>query len=267
MSQQYKDMRKAKRLIERKDMTVLILAAINAVLAIITLIVTLAEWSITANKVMYALTVGSGVMTGARGVVVALQSNKIKQVLKAISPLAFITLYYTKRTQKDLEKNIDKEITTMKKENIMSKFADILKSNPITIGGTVGNLSASSFVGYAFYVFGELNKWNLPAWALGVIASLVAVIVATVIEIGILKQGWETRQKYLERKECEAKFKQEKELEKEALKALKAEQEKNAILEAEAQAAIEAEKQAREKALYEEELARKVAELKAKNGQ
>lgn len=155
----------------------------------------------------------------------------------------------------------------MKKENLMSKFADILKSNPITIGGTIGNASASSFIGYAFYVFGELNKWNLPAWALGVIASLVAVIVATVIEIGILKQGWESRKKYLERKEAEAKFKQEKELEKEALKALKAEQEKNAILEAEAQAKIEAEKQAREKALYEEELARKVAELKAKNGQ
>lgn len=265
MSQQYKEMRKAKRLIERKDITVLILAGINAVLAIITLIVTLAEWSITANKVMYGLTVGSGIMTGARGVVVALQSNKIKQVLKAISPLAFITLYYTKKTKKDLDKN--KEITTMKKENLMSKFADILKSNPITIGGTIGNASASSFIGYAFYVFGELNKWNLPAWALGVIASLVAVIVATVIEIGILKQGWETCKKYLERKECEAKFKQEKELEKEALKALKAEQEKNAILEAEAQAKIEAEKQAREKALYEEELARKVAELKAKNGQ
>ncbi len=265
MSQQYKEMRKAKRLIERKDITVLILAGINAVLAIITLIVTLAEWSITANKVMYGLTVGSGIMTGARGVVVALQSNKIKQVLKAISPLAFITLYYTKKTKKDLDKN--KEITTMKKENLMSKFADILKSNPITIGGTIGNASASSFIGYAFYVFGELNKWNLPAWALGVIASLVAVIVATVIEIGILKQGWETRKKYLERKECEAKFKQEKKLEKEALKALKAEQEKNALLEAAAQAAIEEEKQAREKALYEQELARKVAELKAKNGQ
>lgn len=265
MSQQYKEMRKAKRLIERKDITVLILAGINAVLAIITLVVTLAEWSITANKVMYGLTVGSGIMTGARGVVVALQSNKIKQVLKAISPLAFITLYYTKKMKKDLDKN--KEITTMKKENLMSKFADILKSNPITIGGTIGNASASSFIGYAFYVFGELNKWNLPAWALGVIASLVAVIVATVIEIGILKQGWESREKYLERKECEAKFNQEKELEKEALKAVKAEQEKNAILEAEAQAAIEADKQAREKALYEQELARKVAELKAKNGQ
>lgn len=155
----------------------------------------------------------------------------------------------------------------MKKENLMSKFADILKSNPITIGGTIGNASASSFIGYAFYVFGELNKWNLPAWALGVIASLVAVIVATVIEIGILKQGWESRKKYLERKEVEAKANQEKELEKEALKAVKAEQEKNAILEAEAQAAIEEEKQAREKALYEQELARKVAELKAKNGQ
>lgn len=265
MSQQYKEMRKAKRLIERKDITVLILAGINAVLAIITLVVTLAEWSITANKVMYGLTVGSGIMTGARGVVVALQSNKIKQVLKAISPLAFITLYYTKKMKKDLDKN--KEITTMKKENLMSKFADILKSNPITIGGTIGNAGASSFIGYAFYVFGELNKWNLPAWALGVIASLVAVIVATVIEIGILKQGWESREKYLERKECEAKFNQEKELEKEALKAVKAEQEKNAILEAEAQAAIEADKQAREKALYEQELARKVAELKAKNGQ
>lgn len=265
MSQQFKDMRKAKRLIERKDITVLILAGINAVLAIITLIVTLAEWSITANKVMYGLTVGSGVMTGARGVAVALQSNKIKQVLKAISPLAFISLYYTKKTKKDLDKN--KEITTMKKENLMSKFADILKSNPITIGGTIGNASASSFIGYAFYVFGELNKWNLPAWALGVIASLVAVIVATVIEIGILKQGWESRKKYLERKEVEAKANQEKELEKEALKAVKAEQEKNAILEAEAQAAIEEEKQAREKALYEQELARKVAELKAKNGQ
>lgn len=265
MSQQFKDVRKAKRLIERKDITVLILAGINAVLAIITLIVTLAEWSITANKVMYGLTVGSGVMTGARGVAVALQSNKIKQVLKAISPLAFISLYYTKKMKKDLDKN--KEITTMKKENLMSKFADILKSNPITIGGTIGNASASSFIGYAFYVFGELNKWNLPAWALGVIASLVAVIVATVIEIGILKQGWESRKKYLERKEVEAKANQEKELEKEALKAVKAEQEKNAILEAEAQAAIEEEKQAREKALYEQELARKVAELKAKNGQ
>ncbi len=265
MSQQYKEMRKAKRLIERKDITVLILAGINAVLAIITLIVTLAEWSITANKVMYGLTIGSGIVTGARGVVVALQSNKIKQVLKAISPLAFITLYYTKKTKKDLDKN--KEITTMKKENLMSKFADILKSNPITIGGTIGNASASSFIGYAFYVFGELNKWNLPTWALGVIASLVAVIVATVIEISILKQGWESRKEYLERKECEAKFKQEKKLEKEALKALKAEQEKNAILEAEAQAKIEAEKQAREKALYEQELARKIAELKAKNGQ
>ncbi len=265
MSQQYKEMRKAKRLIERKDITVLILAGINAVLAIITLIVTLAEWSITANKVMYGLTIGSGIVTGARGVVVALQSNKIKQVLKAISPLAFITLYYTKKTKKDLDKN--KEITTMKKENLMSKFADILKSNPITIGGTIGNASASSFIGYAFYVFGELNKWNLPTWALGVIASLVAVIVATVIEISILKQGWETRKKYLERKECEAKFKQEKKLEKEALKALKAEQEKNALLEAAAQAAIEEEKQAREKALYEQELARKIAELKAKNGQ
>lgn len=100
MSQQFKDMRKAKRLIERKDITVLILAGINAVLAIITLIVTLAEWSITANKVMYGLTVCSGVMTGARGVVVALQSNKIKQVLKAISPLAFISLYYTKKNEK-----------------------------------------------------------------------------------------------------------------------------------------------------------------------
>lgn len=202
-------------------------------------------------------------------------------ITKAISVVFVVTLT---QTIKVAIKKFIKLITYKKGADKMNKIkyffgklGQWFRTNPITIGASVGNIVSSSGVGAALYA--TLNHFDvtLPDWALYLIVALASVLVACLVEWGVLKEGWETcdqkdarckakaeakaAAEEAKRIEAEAKAK----LEAEAAEAAKIEADAKAALEAEANERAEAAKRLRDsmaKAEHDRKVAAKIAELR-----
>ena len=117
-------------------------------------------------------------------------------VTKAISVVFVVTIT---QTIKVAIKKIIKLLTYKKGADKMNKIkyffnklGEWFKTNPITIGASVGNIVSSSGVGAALYAV--LNHFDvaLPDWALYLVVAVASVLVACLVEWGVLKEGWET---------------------------------------------------------------------------
>lgn len=202
-------------------------------------------------------------------------------VTKAISVVFVVTLT---QTIKIVIKKIIKLITYKKGADKMDKIkyffkklGDWFKTNPITIGASAGNIAVSGGAGGFIYVILEHYAATLPDWATYLITAVASVLMACLVEWGVIKQGWEKPEQKEARLKAKAEAKAEAEeakrieaeakakLEAEATEAKRVEEEAKAKLEAEEKAKADAEKERRDRLAKDEHdrrVAAKIAELR-----
>lgn len=204
-------------------------------------------------------------------------------VTKAISVVFVVTLT---QTIKVAIKKIIKFITYKKGADKMdkikyffNKLGEWFKTNPVTIGASAGNIAVSGGAGGFIYVILEHYAATLPDWATYLITAVASVLMACLVEWGVIKQGWEKPEQKEARLKAKAEAKAEaaeaKRIEAEAKAKLEAEAEEAKKIEAEAKAKIEEEEKAKAVAAkelrdkmakdeHDRKVAAKMAELRSK---
>ena len=155
-----------------------------------------------------------------------------------------------------------------KLKDFFKKLVDYFRANPLVMGTSGLNLASSSAVGYAVYTAIGHFGWDLPEWGVYLIVAFVSVLMACLVEWGIVNVGWETIEQKEARCQARADAKaakaETKRIEKEAKAALDAEAAEVAKIEADAKAALDAEAKAKADAEKAEADAKAEAEHKAR---
>lgn len=176
---------------------------------------------------------------------VFIQTKKVKNFWKTIKPVVIIAVATLKGENGKIKKG---DVT-------MSNFLDYLKANKKTISGAIVGIITALGTGGGTAGALMIGNVDLPTFANIIIGAVIAILTAVVNLLGVFGKGKETPEEYAERKEAEAKAKEEKQ------KLLEAEKEKQAKL-AEAKAYIEKQKLAKQKE-EEERLLAEYEQLKA----